>query len=79
MAGKKFHIFQRKMHNSRNEKHLGGDRSTGSFEPVENHPFMGGMFVDEDQVPAALHDNIGSERLSQNPVFGNGRCFRNRN
>ena len=79
MALQKLHILQGEMHDGRDEKHLGGDGSAGSLEPVKNHPLMGGVLVDEDQIPAALHKNIGMERLPQNPVVRNRRYFRIRN
>jgi hypothetical protein len=34
---------------------------------------MSGMFVDEDQFPAALHDDISMESLPQNPMLRNRR------
>ena len=75
MAGEELHVLQGKMDNGRNEKHLGGNGCAGGLEPVENHALMGGMLVNQDQLPTALHDDIGTESLPQNPVLGNGRTW----
>ena len=51
------------------------DSAVLAFQPVKNHALVGGVLVDQQQLPVHLHDDVELQRLPHDLVVGDGGFF----
>ena len=57
------------------KQRLRHDGAILAFQPVKNHALVGGVLVDQQQLPVQLHDDVKPQRLPHDLVVGKGGLF----